>query len=366
MKCKIFQKSENFYYEYVDPVGGEKHKKLCRCCKTLQEAKNYVNQLKFLPDQYLIKNIAADMYLPESDMILRLGQFGKKLTDKTISQKRKFIELIIKNFGNQKITDLRISDVSMFLIKHCADYSGSWKNQYLEALGSIYDETVWKCEKSVAKPKFQRFIRNSRKPGIFTTEELNMLFSKDCWENESDWLLFLCTFTLGLRIGEARALQAGQFNMKEHTVVIDGFCRDDCTRTDFCKKGSEEDTKLRVVIVQDFTYVSVLSYLNRRHLQGDDYLFTRNGKPVRREYADEVFQRAIDKAGIKRGNRKLVPHSLRYTYVTRMRRHTSAEEVRKLVGHTTTEMTDYYTKSTIPELTEAVQIALEPANKLFS
>lgn len=193
-----------------------------------------------------------------------------------------------------------------------------------------------------------------------------MLFSKDCWENESDWLLFLCTFTLGLGIGEARVLQAGQFNMKEHTVVIDGFCRDDCTRTDFCKKGSEEDTKLRVVIMADFTYISVLSYLNNRHLQDDDYLFTRNGKPIRREYADEVFQRAIDKAGIKRGNRKLVPHSLRYTYVTRMRRHTSAEEVRKLVGHTTTEMTDYYAKSTIPELTEAVQIALEPANKLFS
>jgi integrase len=40
--------------------------------------------------------------------------------------------------------------------------------------------------------------------------------------------------------------------------------------------------------------------------------------------------------------RKLVPHSLRYTYVSRMRRELAVKELLPMTGHTSVEMVDYY------------------------
>ena len=45
-----------------------------------------------------------------------------------------------------------------------------------------------------------------------------------------------------------------------------------------------------------------------------------NGHPVRQEYLRNVFRSVIKRCGIKTTGRKLVPHSLRFTFVTRMRR----------------------------------------------
>jgi integrase len=55
----------------------------------------------------------------------------------------------------------------------------------------------------------------------------------------------------------------------------------------------------------------------------------------------------MEKAKIKPGDRKLVVHSFRYTYVTRMRRELPADMVMKLAGHTTVGMTEYYNKKVI-------------------
>lgn len=48
-----------------------------------------------------------------------------------------------------------------------------------------------------------------------------------------------------------------------------------------------------------------------------------------------------------------------------MRRGLSIEEVQRIVGHSSIEMTQYYTRSSIPELIAAVQGSFEQANNLF-
>ena len=77
------------------------------------------------------------------------------------------------------------------------------------------------------------------------------------------------------------------------------------------------------------------------------------------------MNRQLKKAGIEKGDRKLIPHSFRFTYVTRMRRELPAEIVQKLAGHSSVEMTDYYTRAAIPEMVAAIKPAAEAANKLF-
>ena len=61
----------------------------------------------------------------------------------------------------------------------------------------------------------------------------------------------------------------------------------------------------------------------------------------------------------------MTPHSLRYTYITRMRREVAGETVQKIAGHTSLNMTDYYTRAAIPEMVEAVKSANGAANRLF-
>lgn len=97
----------------------------------------------------------------------------------------------------------------------------------------------------------------------------------------------------------------------------------------------------------------------------DDFIFTKEGEPFRKEYLEACFKRGLKKAGIETGQRRLIPHSLRYTYVTRMRRYAPLELVQKLAGHTSEGMTDYYTRFSLEESTLAVAPALESANKLW-
>ena len=48
-----------------------------------------------------------------------------------------------------------------------------------------------------------------------------------------------------------------------------------------------------------------------------------------------------------------------------MRREVAGETVRKIAGHNSMAMTDYYTRGAIPELVEAVKPAAGAANRLF-
>ena len=48
-----------------------------------------------------------------------------------------------------------------------------------------------------------------------------------------------------------------------------------------------------------------------------------------------------------------------------MRRNLSVEEVRKIVGHNSIVMTEYYTRPSLSEMKSTVQNALPVANDLF-
>ena len=67
------------------------------------------------------------------------------------------------------------------------------------------------------------------------------------------------------------------------------------------------------------------------------------------ENIEDIFHNAVKKAGIDTSDRKITMHSLRYTYVTRMRQLYDGELVRKMVGHAQIEMTDYYTRNELDE-----------------
>lgn len=99
------------------------------------------------------------------------------------------------------------------------EHSGSWKNQYLETFSDIYTETTFACPEHVLKPQY------------------------------------------GLRLGEVRGIRAGQFIRNEKMLIVDGFCRNYNVRTNYNKKGSDENRKIRVVPVPEKVFSQLVGSL---------------------------------------------------------------------------------------------------------
>jgi len=373
MKVKIVFNKQNsaWSYAYKDS-NGKRHKKICVGCKTYEEAEVFVSKLKINKldkrKQFQIKEIAADMYKENSAHLLRLKMFGKNLDLKTIKQKRHYIELIIEKYGELYIDEINFANVEIDLLLDT--HSNSWKNSYMETFCSIYDETTWMCNQSVPRPNVQRFNRKSKKADILSTYEISKFFYQENWlpNYNQEFILFYLTFCCGLRLGEVRGIKTNQFHFEKKILVIDGFCKNtkDGEKTDYNKKGSQNNKKIRVVPLQDKLIDIIKEYIRENKIGEQDFLFTRdNGKPLRQEYLEDVFQRQIQKAKINIGTRKIVPHSLRYTYVTRMRRYLPQEIVKEIVGHTSLAMTDYYTQFGIDELITKLKSAIDISNTLF-
>lgn len=371
-----------WYYYYNDVVTGKKVQKVCRGCKTQAEAFSFISALPPLhvSKRVTIRTIATWMYVPGSEHIQRQEKLGRSYNLKTLKLKRHLLEIFLNQFGDLQLEELTVPLVMDFLMEDA--HSGSWKNNFLTIVGEVYAEAPFYNVPYVAAPSFPKFARNSRKKDIFTTEELNILFDESLWaklnklmyEKQpqydegylSIYLLFLTSINCGLRLGEAIGLKVHQFSFEKKILVVDGFYRyQEKERTNFNKCGSESNQKIRVVPVSDKLSLVLQRFIVDKGLQVDDYLFLRYGKPIRKHLAEKWFSRAILLSDIQVGSRKLTPHSLRYTYVTRMRRNLTGETVQKLVGHTSIAMTDYYTHSALPELCEAIEPARKAANSLF-
>ena len=367
-----------WYYYFIDPVTGKKVQKVCSGCKTQAEAYAFVSKLPSLFEEkkITIKDIASTMFIPGSEHIERNKKLGKKWDKATLRDKRFCLNLIIQEFGELELKDLTIPMVTEYLIG--VDRSGSWKNNIITAIRDIYDEAPFMGVPYIPKPEFPSFVRNSKKKDIFTTAELNILFDERLWINLSDekyknhpqfdeghesiYLMLLCCANFGLRISEGIGIRANQFLFEERMFVVDGFYKnEEKIRTNFNKKGSEEDQKIRVVPIPDSIYEIMKYYIQKNNTGPDDYVFLRYGHPIRRWLAEKWFKQALEISGIEVGTRKLTPHSLRYTYITRMRREVAGETVQKMAGHTSLAMTDYYTRAAIPEMVAAVKPAVDPA-----
>lgn len=365
MTVRIFERDGRWFYTFKNEYARTSTR-LCRECKTRKEAELYVSRLKFVSSSpYLISNITKDMYLPGSRHLHRLYQLGRNLCDRTIEQYRSIVEIIQKEFGNEVITKLKPRQIQQRLLDD-DKHSASWKNFYLGTFRQIYDETMYCCPQPVPAPQFQHFLRHSRKADIFTTKELLALFTSSAWCCYDCYLLFLVIYSCGLRLGEARALRVSQILTEERMLIVNGFCKRNGDRTCYNKKGSETDSKIRAVPVPKDTFEKLEKYIAEKNLEQDDFIFTRKNMPMNDFFLREHFYKALKNAGISRdGKRKLIPHSLRFTYVTRMRRSLSVELVQKLVGHTSPEMTEYYTRFAIQELVVALKDSFSAVEKLF-
>lgn len=356
--------TKRWYYWYYDDTTCRQIQKVCRGCSTKWDAEQFVQKLPPLTgSSTLLKDIARDMYIPGSKHCLRRQQMGMSVELDLLMDSKRYLNYILQDFGETSIYKLTVQQVMDRL--WAVEKSSSWKNSYLKVLKEIYTEASWQGI-SVTPPLFQRIKNNYRKSDVLTREELEQVMQPENFKNETVFLFFLLTVSAGLRLSETRALKPDQIYADKSMVLINGFLdKQNKIKKAYCKKGSADDPRWRIAIVPTEVIYLLQEYISKNQIKSDDYLFQFNGLPFRMEYAEDLLQSAYKKSGISMSGRKLTVHSLRYTYVTIMREQLDVDVVRKMVGHTTVEMTNYYTRPGLESAARSLAPFVAVANQAF-
>jgi len=254
-------------------------------------------------------------------------------------------------------------------------------------LNEIYQEGQFLGCK-VYKPNFPSIGKIPNKADVLTQAEIEQLFKRENF-NHDFFLFFLCALSGGLRSGEVRALRAKQVVFDKKAIIVDGFIKKSGFRTTYNKCGSLEHPKLRVVPLPDLTLSLLDEHIKENSIASDDYMFTYAGRAISESMAKTNFIQGLINAGIafdrktliERGDwkgghihktknlipdgRRIVIHSLRYTYVTLMSRHMDAHNLLKLTGHNTAAMVDYYNRTNLEMALAAIPDAFVATSALL-
>jgi integrase len=383
-----------WYYYWIDAETGKQIQKSCGTkVRNRQQAEDYIRRLPPPPraasprpaasiagdphakpvrmasnPDMLVREIAETMFIPGSDHLSRRRQLKKSVSIETLKDKRVFIRYILEAWGDRKLRSLELDEVMNYLF--LVERSASWKNQYISVLNEIYQEGQFLGCK-IYRPDFPAIGKEPNKADIFTEAELERLFRPGNFSPDFFFLFFLTSLSGGLRLGEARALRPQQIIFEKKAIIVDGFLKAGGQRTVYNKCGSPEHPKLRVVPYPDLALDLLLRHIEKNGVSHEGLVFTYNGSPVSNPLAECAFNRALIKAGFtaplatlkangnwSRGRvvkkegfitdgRRLIPHSLRYTYITRMSLDVDAHNLTKVTGHDSTAMINYYNRKNL-------------------
>jgi hypothetical protein len=228
----------------------------------------------------LAEYIAADMFIPGGDHVNRLEQLGRYYDKETLLDGRRFILLIIKEWGTRTLASIDPTEITTHHFDK--NRSGQWKNRYKKIFSEIYDEAKWQKLK-IPKPKFDSFAVKPQKADVLTTEELKRLFLPENFrlpkmghDGSVFYTMFLLCLSGGLRLGEVRAVRRKQVFFERKALLIDGFCKRNGTRTTYNKKGSPENPRLRVTMPSDLALKKLAEYMAAHPCNENDFIFWAN------------------------------------------------------------------------------------------
>ena len=394
-----------WYYWYLDPATKKQVRKSCGTSKKpvllKTEAKSIIDRLEEKDREYLairaekesvtIGKMAAAMFQDNSDYVRRRREKGFIKDEATLREIQGHLKnFIVKNYGHLKPEEIDPVVVDNDLIR--MERSNSWRNRQVSILNFILNEAVW-LKMIKYKPVLGNYKFKKGKKSILTREEMDTLFPADfdelsrIWDRKevvsTDGFMFGVIFALitstGLRSGEARAISPSQLILTDgvkianmvgpdgreaadplgktkrkivYGLVIDRMYNYAGKIVTHLKKGDEEDNpKLRVAVIPEKTVRYLKQWLAISPLTGpQELLFSYDGRRIRAEYLEDRFAVGIKNAKINMANdRILTPHSLRFTYNTKMRRLIPGERLRLMTGHESEQMTDYYTRTELEE-----------------
>lgn len=366
-KKPIGKKYFYWWYYYTDETGKRVQKPAGRQCTLKKDALSYIEELE---EKDRIRNdlelslkatplaqFAENFFIPGKCKYLARREIkGQHLKAQTIYSYRNFLNrYIIPRFGFYPVGDITAVEVEDWLLE--VKVSNSTRNTIIETFSIILREAK-RNRLILSVPEFERFARNGKRKDTFNEEELAKLFPEDpvllqqIWgrpsyrfEPEHAGIMFGAMFCLavsaGLRPGEARAIHRYQIIREQGGIIIDKQL-DSFEQYALPKKGKKSDPRHRIALVPEKTLRILDFWLPYAPEEGP--IFTFHDRPVTRSYLSNRFHYGLKQAGINTDGRTITPHSLRYTYRTRMETLLPGEILRDFMGHRTEEMGFHYSR----------------------
>lgn len=244
-----------------------------------------------------------------------------------------------------KVSDLRNDHVRQYVqYRLKAGYSPKGINGNLSALQSflwfLREDDSMQIHNSL--DIFTRLKEAETLPRYMTSDQIqhlqeeverNVIQSVEK-EQRHDALLLQAVFYLlwqgGLRTGEVEGLRFSDFYISAHNQAKRLFVRDGKWR-----KG-------RAVYLTDMAFEALRAYLVVRGAdQNIGFVFTRNGKPIKKGYLCRQLQAAGKRVGLS-----VVPHRLRHTFATQLLNvGCMVTSIQRLLGHTNLNTTMIYARA---------------------
>lgn len=392
-ETKNGKKEVRWYFWYYDE-SGKQVKKSCgqhgKPCYLKKEAEAYLAYLEEqdrkededyrIARQIRLSDVGEKLYNDDSLFMKLKTAHGKSLQLQTIHQKQRLMKIILAEFGERIPETIEEGEIENFLIS--LDYKNSYKNTILGVLRDLFGECK-RLKFIKHRLDIDGFIRTDRqKKDILTMEQLSLMFPDDktklteIWSvkgtdkyigidgNAHDYgfmfgVMFRLMASTGLRPGEVRAICIDQIQNGGLFInrMIDSY---DVERS-YLKKGTVENPKQRTVLLPSKMAELLNEYIEVRPPCKQNYIFSARGNFIKQGILDLRFKNGIKKLGIYDGVKILTPHSLRFTYNTYTVNSNliPGDVLRKMIGHNSAEMTDYYTR---PDLSAELK-GLQPYQK---
>ena len=277
-------------------------------------------------------------------------------------------------FGRKRIDQITPLELEQFFLalfnQKTNPISGSTVNGVLRSARALFSEAE-RLEIIHRNPaaRVGRFAEKSRTRGTLSQEELDKLFSLNALQNvwnceRIPFLISMIAVGCGLRHGEVVALRPCDFIAG---VVIVSRSYDKASGAFKPPKwNSVREMPAPERIIQE-----AQDYTAESGLQPDDLLFpsTEKARPIEAHITVDALRNALETIGIskqdqKRENRFLDLHSLRHTYVSRLRAGDVPDwQIMRAAGHKSIGMTDHYTHASGADLTAIKQAQILPFKK---
>ena len=252
---------------------------------------------------------------------------------------------ILPRFGDLLIPAINSRMIDDWLLdldesKKSTTLSDNAKNKILFCFRIIMDEAENQgLIKENPARKVTPITERGRRRAVFTTEEIQKLFStnKDelmkIWLT-NDWYLFFKIQTVcGLRPGEVAALSWGDFH-KELSGLVISKSIDYSTGKIKGLKTDKKGMKEKVSILDKKTLDELQEFYDQQENLSSLQLIFRstNGNTLKPETSLKHFKASCVRAKINLKNR--TQYSLRHTFDTDLLKHLSRDVVNDLMGHT--------------------------------
>lgn len=238
----------------------------------------------------------------------------------------------------------RISLISMLDKMEKAHLSNRSKNYAVALTRQVFNFAI-KCDLYIGvnpAAKFDELKKeDNRRMRFLSEEDLNNLLEELKKHSYSVYLMALISADCGLRAGEIFKLTWADIDIKERLL----FLRE-------TKNGSNRHAYMSKRVQGELSKL--------KSGEGNQLLFpSRDGEQIK--HISRTFERAVKTIGLNKGitdrKQKIVFHSLRHTYASRLvDKGVSIYEVKELLGHKDIKMTMRYSHLDKERLRKSVQV----------